>query len=48
VPDEYEVLSMFAVGKRAPKETLPAELQQREVPSMRKRVSEFAFEGEFR
>jgi nitroreductase len=48
VPDDYEVLAMFAVGKRAPKEALPPDLQKREVPSSRKKVAEFAFEGEFR
>lgn len=48
VPDEYDVLAMFAVGKRAPKENLPTDLQQKEVPSSRKKVSEFAFEGEFK
>lgn len=48
VPDEYEILAMFAVGKRAPKESLSPELQQKEVPSSRKKVAEFAFEGGFK
>lgn len=48
VPDEYDVLAMFAIGKPAPKETLPPELQKREAPSPRKKVSEFAFEGGFK
>lgn len=48
VPEEYEVLCMFAVGKRAPKETLAAELQKREMPSERKKVAEIAFEGEWK
>lgn len=48
VPDEFEVLAMFAVGKKAPKESLPPDLQQREVPSSRKKVAEFAFEGGFK
>lgn len=47
VPEEFDVLAMFAIGKRAPKETLPPDLQKREVPSIRKKVSEFAFEGMF-
>lgn len=47
VPDHYAVLAMCAVGKRAPQETLPEELQKREVPSSRKKVTEFAFEGLF-
>ena len=48
VPDEFEVLAMFAIGKRAPKESLSPELLAKEVPSTRKKVSEFAFEGGFR
>jgi len=48
VPDEYEILSMFAIGKKAPKTTLSSELQEREAPSQRKKVAEFAFEGGFR
>jgi nitroreductase len=48
VPDEFEVLAMFAVGKRAPKESLPEELQKKEIPSTRKKVAEIAFEGDFR
>lgn len=48
VPDEFEVLAMFAVGKPAPKETLSKELQEKEAPSSRKTVSEFVFEGSFR
>lgn len=48
IPDEYEVLAMFAVGKKAPKETLSPELQKREIPSMRKPVSEIVFEGGFK
>ena len=47
VPDEYEVLAMFAVGKRAPKEALPDELQKREAPAERKKIGEFVFEGGF-
>jgi nitroreductase len=47
IPEEYEVLAMFAVGKRAPVETLSLDLQKREVPSGRKSVSEFVFEGKY-
>lgn len=47
VPDEVEVLAMFAVGKPAPKEVLSPDLQKREAPSPRKKVSEIAFEGGF-
>ncbi len=48
VPEEYEILAMFAIGKKAPKETLSPELQQRETPSTRKKVSEIAMEGGFK
>lgn len=45
VPEEFEVQAMFAIGKHAPKETLPEELQKKESPSSRKPVAEIAFEG---
>jgi nitroreductase len=48
IPDEFVVLAMFAVGKRAPKERLSVELQQKETPSTRKKISEFAFEGHWK
>lgn len=48
IPDEFEVLAMFAIGQRAPKETLSEELQKREAPSTRKKISEIAFEGGFK
>ena len=48
IPEEYEVLAMFAVGKRSAKETLPPEIQKREAPSPRKKIEEFAMEGVFR
>lgn len=48
IPNEYEVLAMFAIGKKAPKETLPLELQKKEIPSSRKNISEFAMEGSFK
>ncbi len=48
VPDDYEVLAMFAIGKHAQLETLPTDLQKREFPSSRKKVEEFIMEGKFR
>jgi nitroreductase len=42
---EYEVIMMIAVGKPGDVSTLPAELQKREEPSLRKPIQEFAFEG---
>jgi nitroreductase len=48
IPDDYQVLAMFAVGRPAPKETLPPDLQAREAPSPRKKIEEFVMEGKFR
>lgn len=48
VPDPFEVLAMFAIGKPAPKEKLPEELLKKETPSDRKKVSEFVFEGSWK
>lgn len=45
IPMDVEVLAMFAVGKPAPADMLSENLQKRETPSNRKKVSEFAFEG---
>ena len=45
IPQGCEVLAMFAVGKRAPQSSLPQELREKEVPSGRKKISVFCFEG---
>ena len=47
VTDEYQVEAMAAVGRPGNKEDLPPALQERESPSQRKKVEEFAFEGGF-
>lgn len=47
VPDDYDVMAMIAIGKRGPKEKLPAELQAREVPNTRKPISDIVMEGKF-
>lgn len=47
LPDIYQVEAMIAVGKRAPKEKLPAEMQENEKPSSRKSLSEIVFHGNF-
>ena len=47
VPDDFEVIAMVAIGKRGPKEKLPAELQAREIPNDRKPLSEIMMEGRF-
>ncbi len=45
VPDGYDVEAMIAVGRPGDAEDLPQQLQEREQPSQRKKVGEFAFEG---
>ena len=47
VPDDYDVEAMVAVGRPGDPDELPAELREREVPSGRKKVEEFAREGPF-
>jgi len=47
VPDEYQVMCMIAIGKRAPKENLPEETQKMEAPSDRKAIKEIIKEGKF-
>ncbi len=48
IPEGYDVMAMVAIGKPAPKEILPSEIQQREQPSDRKPLSEIIMEGYFR
>lgn len=48
VPDEYDVETMVAIGKKGKKEDLPAALQEREIPSGRKPLAEIVMEGMFR
>lgn len=48
IPDGYTVEAMLALGKPAPKSTLPPEIQEREVPSMRRPLSEIVMEGTFK
>jgi nitroreductase len=47
VPDGYQVEAMAAVGRPGDPVDLPQALQEREQPSQRKKVEEFAFEGGF-
>ena len=47
IPDGFRVEAAVAIGKIAPKETLPEDLLKREVPSGRKTVAEFVSEGRF-
>jgi len=48
VPDDHRVEAMIAVGRPGRIEDLPQRLREREFPSPRKPVSEWAWEGKFR
>jgi hypothetical protein len=48
IPATFDVLAMVAIGKPAPKEILPIDIQQREQASDRKPLSEIILEGQFR
>jgi nitroreductase len=47
IPDRFSVQMMFAIGKRATKESLPKDIQENEVPSERKSINEIVFNGVF-
>ena len=47
VPAEFDVEAMVAIGERAPAETLPEELREREEPSGRKPLDEVVPQGGF-
>lgn len=47
IPQDHRLEAAFAIGRQAPKEILPDFLQEREVPSTRKPVSEIARPGKF-
>jgi nitroreductase len=47
VPEDFQVEAMIAIGKQGPKEALPKELQEREVPNSRRPLSETIAEGVF-
>lgn len=48
VPEHYRVEAAVAIGRLADPSTLPDDLRAREIPSQRKPVDEFAFEGRFK
>jgi nitroreductase len=48
IPDDHTVEAMAAIGKRAPKETLPPEMQEREKPSDRRPLNEILIRGKFK
>jgi nitroreductase len=45
IPPNFEVMAMIAIGKKGPKEILPAELQEKEKPTNRKPLKEITMEG---
>lgn len=47
IPDGFRVEAACALGRIAPKETLPEDLREREVQSQRKPLADVAFEGRF-
>ena len=48
VPEDYEIVHMFAIGKPGSLDMIPERMQKSEHPSDRKKVSEFVFEGKFK
>ncbi|MBI5388765.1 nitroreductase family protein [Candidatus Woesearchaeota archaeon] len=48
VPEDFTIDAMVAIGKHGKKDMLPKEMQEREFPSDRKKVSEIAWEGGFK
>lgn len=47
IPDHFRVEAAVAIGRRASPETLPDGLRDKEQPSTRKPIDEFAFAGAF-
>lgn len=48
VPDDFDVCAMASIGRPGDVDVLPEALRSKEVPSGRKAVGEFAFEGGFK
>jgi len=47
IPDDFDPMAVFAIGKRGDKNALPPAAQEREVPSNRRPVRESIMEGGF-
>lgn len=47
IPDDHTVEAMMAIGRPGDPDQLPPELKERETPTGRKKVAEFACEGAF-
>ncbi len=48
IPEDYEIYAVIAMGEQGPEENLPEELQERELPSDRKALSDMVCEGLYR
>jgi nitroreductase len=48
IPDDFDVIHMFALGKPASPDVLPERMQKSEVPSDRKPLSDLIFQGKFK
>lgn len=48
IPDDHTVEAMAAIGKPAPKEQLPPDIQKNEFPSDRRPLEEILMKGKFR
>jgi len=47
IPDDFDVLAMIAIGRRAPAENLPEKYREMEHPGTRRPLHEIVFEGAF-
>ena len=47
IPSEFKVEAMVALGRQGPKEALPSQLQEREMPNQRRPLAESVVEGKF-
>jgi hypothetical protein len=47
IPENFDVLAMIAIGRKAPREHLLPQLQEREYPSDRKPLKDIVMEGKF-
>jgi hypothetical protein len=47
IPEDFAIEAFVAIGKQGDKTTLPAELQEREIPNGRLPINELVLEGGF-
>ncbi|MBD3210371.1 nitroreductase [Candidatus Micrarchaeota archaeon] len=48
IPEKFGVMAMCAIGRRAPKDALPEDMQEKEFPKGRRPLEEIVMEGKFR